>query len=278
MTSLYIGYARTTCTTEQVKTVFNDIMDEDIVTTVDERIKKDTHGYDYKMFFVNFSHTNHRLEQMVERISKDGFVDIVYAMEYDKKLGTRVERYWRVYSFTPKPSPPTGIRIMTEEEAPTSNETASAMTSLYIGYARTTCTTEQVKTVFNIVLDEEIVTTVDELVKKDPKGYEFKVFFVHFSHTNHRLEQMVSRIRKEGFVTIVYITEYDKKLGTRVERYWKVRSFTPKPAPPTGIRIMAEEETASLERPKRTKSPKGSKATPKRGGSRKRSRKLSRKR
>ena len=131
----------------------------------------------------------------------------------------------------------------------------STASSLFIGYARATCSTEQVKQVFNNVLDDDIVTTVDERVKTDPKGYEFKIFFVHFSHTNHRLEQMKTRIAKEGFVPIVYNTEYDKKAGERVERYWKVLPFTPKPVQITGVRIMTEEEATHIGRPKHLDAP-----------------------
>jgi hypothetical protein len=126
--------------------------------------------------------------------------------------------------------------------------------SLFIGYARTTCTTAQVKDVFNNVLDDDIVTRVDERIKKDTNGYDYKMFFVHFSHTNGDLELMMARTVKEGFVPIIYDTEYDKKLGERVERYWKVLPFAPKPVKPTGIRIMTEEEAARLARPKRIES------------------------
>ena len=123
--------------------------------------------------------------------------------------------------------------------------------SLFIGYARTTCTKEQVKHVFNSVFDEDIVSNVDERIKKDTNGYDYKMFFIHFSHTNDELELMMARTVKEGFVPIIYATEYDKKLGERVERYWKVLPFAPKPVKPTGIRIMTEEEAARLARPNR---------------------------
>ena len=132
---------------------------------------------------------------------------------------------------------------------------ASIASSLFIGYARSTCTTEQVKEVFNNIMDEEIVTSVDECVKKDPKGYEFKIFFVHFARNNHRLEQMVARIGKEGFVPIVYNTEFDKKVGARVERYWKVLPFTPKPVKVSDVHIMSEEEAAKIPRPKHLDAP-----------------------
>ena len=64
----------------------------------------------------------------------------------------------------------------------------------------------------------------------------------------------MARTIKEGFVPIIYNTEYDKKLGERVDRYWKVLPFSPKPVKPTGIRIMTEEEAARLARPKRIES------------------------
>jgi hypothetical protein len=126
--------------------------------------------------------------------------------------------------------------------------------SLFIGYARTTCSKEQVKEVFNNVFEEDIVSSVDERIKKDANGYDYKMFFVHFSHINDELELMMARTVKEGFVPIIYTTEYDKKLGERVERYWKVLPFAPKPVKPTGIRIMSEEEAARLARPKRIES------------------------
>jgi hypothetical protein len=132
---------------------------------------------------------------------------------------------------------------------------ASTASTLFIGYARSTCTTEQVKEVFNNIMDEDIVTSVDECVKKDPKGYEFKIFFVHFSQTNHRLQNIIDRIGKEGFVPIVYNTEFDKKVGTRVERYWKVLPFTPKPIKVSDVRIMTEEEAAAITRPKHLDAP-----------------------
>ena len=141
---------------------------------------------------------------------------------------------------------------MIHTQSVTSN--MSFASSLFIGYARATCSAEQVKQVFNNVLDDDIIAKVDERTKTDPKGYEYKMFFVHFSHTNQHLEQMKTRIIKEGFVPVVYNTEYDKAVGERVERYWKVLPFAPKPAPPTGIRIMTEEEAASLARPKRIES------------------------
>jgi hypothetical protein len=126
--------------------------------------------------------------------------------------------------------------------------------SLFIGYARTTCSKEQVKEVFKSVLQEDIVSSVDERIKTDKDGFDYKMFFVHFSRINDELELIMARTVKEGFVPIIYNTEYDKKLGERVDRYWKVLPFSPKPVKPTGIRIMTEEEAARLARPKRIES------------------------
>lgn len=126
--------------------------------------------------------------------------------------------------------------------------------SLFIGYARTTCSKEQVKEVFKSVLQEDIVSNVDERIKTDKDGFDYKMFFVHFSRINDELELIMARTIKEGFVPIIYNTEYDKKLGERVDRYWKVLPFAPKPVKPTGIRIMTEEEAARLARPKRIES------------------------
>jgi len=100
--SLFIGYARTTCSIAQVKEVFNNVLDDDIVSSVDEHIKPGKDGFDYKIFFVHFSHTNHRLEQMKTSISKDGHVETNYT-EYDKKLGKKVNRFWKVFPYIPTP-------------------------------------------------------------------------------------------------------------------------------------------------------------------------------
>ena len=154
------------------------------------------------------------------------------------KIETKITRYKTI-----TPGPPAIITTIKMNSA-----------SLFIGYARATCSKEQVKHVFNSVFDEDIVSNVDERIKTDTNGFDYKMFFVHFSHTNDELDLMMARTVKEGFVPIIYATEYDKKLGERVDRYWKVLPFAPKPVKPTGIRIMTEEEAARLARPKRIES------------------------
>ena len=135
---------------------------------------------------------------------------------------------------------------------------ATSIADLFIGYARTTCTPAQVKEVFDTAFNDNIVSQVDEVIKKDPNGYEFKIFFIHFKHhDNDRLTQFITRLKmaQDGFIPVVYNTEYDKKLGEQVERYWKVLPFTPKPVKITGVRVMTEEETAQISRPKHLDSP-----------------------
>ena len=135
---------------------------------------------------------------------------------------------------------------------------STSVASLFIGYARATCTTDQVKQVFDTAFNAEIVKQVDEVIKKDPNGYEFKIFFIHFNdQDNDKLTQFMTRLKmaQDGFIPVVYNTEYDKKLGGNVERYWKVLPFTPKPVQITGVRVMTEEETASISRPKHLDAP-----------------------
>ena len=134
---------------------------------------------------------------------------------------------------------------------------STSTASLFIGYARASCTTEQVKHVFDYKFGADIVTKVDEVNKTDPNGYDFKIFFVHFGPSNPKLDDFLERLKvtPAGWIGVVYNTEYDKKQGQHVERYWKVLPFTPKPAQITGIRIMTEEETASISRPKHLDAP-----------------------
>jgi hypothetical protein len=134
---------------------------------------------------------------------------------------------------------------------------STSSASLFIGYARASCTTEQVKQVFDYKFGADIVTKVDEVIKKDPNGYEFKIFFIHFGTSNPKLDEFLERLKTTpaGWIGVVYNTEYDKKEGKQVERYWKVLPFTQKPVKITGIRIMTEEETALIARPKHLDAP-----------------------
>jgi hypothetical protein len=133
--------------------------------------------------------------------------------------------------------------------------------SLFIGYARASCTVESVKATIEHILGTGIVDRVDETTKKDTKGYDFKMFFIHFKATSTQLEHTYKRIAKEDFVAFVYDTEWDRRkwcvrtqeYGAYVQRYWKVTLYIKKEKPvnPTiEPHIMTAEEAASLRPPK----------------------------
>jgi hypothetical protein len=139
---------------------------------------------------------------------------------------------------------------------------ASTSKSLYIGYARASCTIEDVKHTFEAILGPDIVERVDESVKKDTKGYDFKIFFIHFKASTAQLEHTYQRIDKETFVSFVYNTEWDRRkwcdrtqqYGAYVQRYWKVTHYIKKETPKVNIapHIMTAEEAALLTPPKHT--------------------------
>jgi hypothetical protein len=95
------------------------------------------------------------------------------------------------------------------------------MTSLYINYARAMWTSDDVKNVFNNILGENIVSSVEEwVVTSVEDGDEFKRFIVHFLCSNNLLGQWVSRINIDGFLIMpIDIPDYVEK---GAERYWKL--------------------------------------------------------
>jgi hypothetical protein len=118
----------------------------------------------------------------------------------------------------------------------------SDIPSLCIGYALDRCTPEQVKEVFNYVLDEDVVSDVSVLDKTNFKtGRPFKVIFINFKNNSESLALLVERIKTEGFVNIQYDNPW----------FWKVtmakpkteKSDKPEPDKPKSVaRIMARDE------------------------------------
>lgn len=105
-----------------------------------------------------------------------------------------------------------------------SNSASNAIPSLCIGYALDRCTPEQVKEVFNYVLDEDVVSDVSVLDKTNFKtGRPFKVIFINFKNNSESLALLVERIKTEGFVNIQYDNPW----------FWKVTMAKPKPDEPT---------------------------------------------
>jgi hypothetical protein len=91
MASLYIDYALAMWTADDVKNVFNNILGEDIVSSVEEWVMT---SVDYKRFNVHFSHSNALLGQWVSRINIDGFLIMPIDMPDYVKNGA--ERYWKL--------------------------------------------------------------------------------------------------------------------------------------------------------------------------------------
>ena len=138
----------------------------------------------------------------------------------------------------------------------------SSTSSLFIGYARSTCDRAQVQTVLAPLVG--LMDRIDESTRKDSKGYDYKMFFIHFAVSNPDLETVLARITREEFINIVYDTQWDKRkwndntqsYGAQVPRFWKVTLYVKKdkpmaPAAPVSMpHIMSAEEVALIRTPK----------------------------
>ena len=99
-----------------------------------------------------------------------------------------------------------------------SSSTVSAIPSLCIGYALDRCSPEQVREIFNYVIDDNEVESVTMLDKTNDKtGRPFKIFFINFKRTSANLASVVARIEEEGFIRV----EYDAPW------FWKVTLAKP---------------------------------------------------
>jgi hypothetical protein len=133
-------------------------------------------------------------------------------------------------------------------------------TSLFIGYARSTCDRAQVQTVLEPLVG--VMDRIDETTRKDSKGYDYKMFFIHFTVTNPELDSVIARIKREDFINIVYDTQWDKRkwndethsYGAQVPRFWKVTLYVKKDkpvvAPVSMPHIMSAQEVALIRTPK----------------------------
>lgn len=123
--------------------------------------------------------------------------------------------------------------------------------SLFIGYAHESCSPEQVKDAFENALNEtDIVKGVDELVKTNKFGQNFKVFFVHFNRSNRQLDHMNDEIVRHGFQVLTYQRDWDRRSGKYTDRYWKVFAYKAKPQEPVPTsfipRLMSRAEIQDL--------------------------------
>jgi len=111
----------------------------------------------------------------------------------------------------------------------------------FVGYANASCSIKRITDYFNIALEDDIVSRVDERVLTDSTGFVYKIFFIHFSHSNKKVQEMVTLLKaqKEGWVYDPLeerIEPYYK--FTLVEDYWIVKEAQ--------IRIMLEDEMACI--------------------------------
>jgi hypothetical protein len=110
---------------------------------------------------------------------------------------------------------------------------SSTIPSLCIGYALDRCSPEQVREVFNAVLDEDIVENVTTLDKTNTTtGRPFKIFFISFKTRSDKLSTVIQRIEEEGFVKVEYNAPW----------FWKVTLAKKKDDKPKGPRIMERNE------------------------------------
>ena len=91
--SLYINRAHSSTTAKQVKDVFNEVFQEDIVKTVDVLQKTDNKtGEKFNTYFIHFKKSNAVYDGFVKRLSEKGIPII-----YDDK-----DHYWKVTKFVKK--------------------------------------------------------------------------------------------------------------------------------------------------------------------------------
>jgi hypothetical protein len=114
--------------------------------------------------------------------------------------------------------------------------TSSAIPSLCIGYALDRCTPDQVREIFNYIIDDNEVENVTMLDKTNHTTQRpFKIFFINFKRTSANLASVVVRIEEDGFIKV----EYDAPW------FWKVtlaKKKEVKEDKPSGPRIMGRDE------------------------------------
>jgi hypothetical protein len=94
-TSLYINRAHSSTNAKQVKEVFKQVFQEDLVKTIDVLEKKDNYtGETFKAYFIHFNKSNAKYDSFITRVmhSERGIPVI-----YDSK-----EHYWYVSKFVQK--------------------------------------------------------------------------------------------------------------------------------------------------------------------------------
>jgi hypothetical protein len=106
--------------------------------------------------------------------------------------------------------------------------------SLCIGYALDRCTPEQVRDIFNYIIDDNEVENVTMLDKTNHATQRpFKIFFINFKRTSDKLSSVVGRIEDEQFIKVIYDDAWFWKVTLAKKKIEKVSS---------GPRIMGRDE------------------------------------
>jgi hypothetical protein len=120
-----------------------------------------------------------------------------------------------------------------------SSTTSTAIPSLCIGYALDRCTPEQVREIFNYIIDDNEVESITTLDKTNHTTQRpFKIFFINFKRTSAMLASVVARIEMEGFIKV----EYDAPWFWKVTLAKKKEVNEVKDDKPKGPRIMGRDE------------------------------------
>jgi hypothetical protein len=125
-TSLFIGYARKECGKTLVRDTFAAILGTDYIEKIYEKIKKDSLGY-HKTFTMTFKENTPGLQDIIDRIARERFIQVTYKLDWDWKKRKYTERYWKVFinvkaSFKPRIMDVKETFGMTQDEADTAND------------------------------------------------------------------------------------------------------------------------------------------------------------
>ena len=99
MASLYISYAYMHCNQELVRKTFSTILGDDYIETIRQKVKK--YGKPHLTFQICFKENTPGLQEIIDRIYRETFIQVAYEMSWDWLLRKYVERYWKVYNYAP---------------------------------------------------------------------------------------------------------------------------------------------------------------------------------
>lgn len=101
MASLYINYAYMHCTSELVRKTFSTILGGDYIETIHQKVKKYNHGKPHLTFQICFKENTPGLQEIIDRIYLETFIQVAYEMSWDWLTHKYVDRYWKVYNYAP---------------------------------------------------------------------------------------------------------------------------------------------------------------------------------